>query len=385
MGNPSSCQLLFSIVTKRIKEIWKRINPQSFLSKVICKGWFSLVLCQILDLMPYFHHEEKPHLRGHVAGSSEVSTFGCNHRPLVESLPNESSGTLQTTIVSPSKDEEFGKDMFSLNFWQGHFEHVCWFNPIQTKWAGNSWQLRGLFITSWWNQQLSGIWLRKKKPFYCRCHLHSCWIPVFLGEVSILLGDVPIFQPVPRFFGGPRPGWWQQRISQGLSSHPGGKGSGYPWGYPKNSGLLWKILLEWMIWGYPHFRKPPYQLQYLWLMSFVCIYIYIHTYVYTVYVKYLYVCIHKHALSLSLSLHSTLVSHIYRHVETCKYMNLPSRTGLIVTIDHHFRMGLEDTCNTLILCSSKSEPVFVQTSHLCCGCLKFDCRVAVRAVQDLLI
>ena len=165
MGNPSSCQLLFSIVTKRIKEIWKRFNPQSFLSKVICKGWFSLVLCQILDLMPYFHHEEKPHLRGHVAGSSEVSTFGCNHRPLVESLPNESSGTLQTTIVSPSKDEEFGKDMFSLNFWQGHFEHVCWFNPIQTKWAGNSWQLRGLFITSWWNQQLSGIWLRKKKPF----------------------------------------------------------------------------------------------------------------------------------------------------------------------------------------------------------------------------
>ena len=32
------------------------------------------------------------------------------------------------------------------------------------------------------------------------------------------------------------------------------------WGYPKN-GLLWKILLTWMIWGYlgyHHFRKHPY-------------------------------------------------------------------------------------------------------------------------------
>jgi hypothetical protein len=29
-------------------------------------------------------------------------------------------------------------------------------------------------------------------------------------------------------------------------------------GYPKMDGLQWKILLKWMIWRYPHFRKPSY-------------------------------------------------------------------------------------------------------------------------------
>ena len=28
--------------------------------------------------------------------------------------------------------------------------------------------------------------------------------------------------------------------------------------YPKMDGIHWKILLIWMIWGYPHFRKPPF-------------------------------------------------------------------------------------------------------------------------------
>ena len=28
-------------------------------------------------------------------------------------------------------------------------------------------------------------------------------------------------------------------------------------GVPKMDGFQWKILLKWMIWGYPHFRKPP--------------------------------------------------------------------------------------------------------------------------------
>ena len=38
------------------------------------------------------------------------------------------------------------------------------------------------------------------------------------------------------------------------------------WGYPKMDGLYWKIPFKWMIWGYHHFRKPPYN---------PCIYIYI--------------------------------------------------------------------------------------------------------------
>ena len=39
------------------------------------------------------------------------------------------------------------------------------------------------------------------------------------------------------------------------------------WGYPKMDGLYWKIPFKWMIWGYHHFRKPPYN---------PCIYIYIY-------------------------------------------------------------------------------------------------------------
>ena len=30
------------------------------------------------------------------------------------------------------------------------------------------------------------------------------------------------------------------------------------WWYPKMDGLEWKTLLNWMIWGYPYFRKQPY-------------------------------------------------------------------------------------------------------------------------------
>ena len=30
------------------------------------------------------------------------------------------------------------------------------------------------------------------------------------------------------------------------------------WGYPKMDGWKWKTLLRWVIWGYHHFRKPPF-------------------------------------------------------------------------------------------------------------------------------
>jgi hypothetical protein len=35
-------------------------------------------------------------------------------------------------------------------------------------------------------------------------------------------------------------------------------GASHKWGYPKNAGwgISYKIQLTWMIWGYPHFRKP---------------------------------------------------------------------------------------------------------------------------------
>ena len=38
-------------------------------------------------------------------------------------------------------------------------------------------------------------------------------------------------------------------------------GSFHKWWYPKIDGFQWKILLKWMIWGYPHFRKPSHLLR----------------------------------------------------------------------------------------------------------------------------
>ena len=35
-------------------------------------------------------------------------------------------------------------------------------------------------------------------------------------------------------------------------------GAFHKWWYPKMDGLSWKFLLRLMIWGYPHFRKPPH-------------------------------------------------------------------------------------------------------------------------------
>ena len=37
-------------------------------------------------------------------------------------------------------------------------------------------------------------------------------------------------------------------------------GGFHKWGYPKKNGSYWKILLNWMISEYPHFRKPSYLL-----------------------------------------------------------------------------------------------------------------------------
>ena len=36
-------------------------------------------------------------------------------------------------------------------------------------------------------------------------------------------------------------------------------GGFHKWGIPKMDGLQGKVLLKWMIWRYPHFRKPPYR------------------------------------------------------------------------------------------------------------------------------
>ena len=40
--------------------------------------------------------------------------------------------------------------------------------------------------------------------------------------------------------------------------HPQILGGVHKWRYPQMDGLEGKIPLKWMIWGYPHFRKPPF-------------------------------------------------------------------------------------------------------------------------------
>ena len=40
----------------------------------------------------------------------------------------------------------------------------------------------------------------------------------------------------------------------------------HKWGYRKMDDLYWKILLKWMIWGYPYFRKPIY----IYPMKYAC-------------------------------------------------------------------------------------------------------------------
>ena len=39
----------------------------------------------------------------------------------------------------------------------------------------------------------------------------------------------------------------------------------HKWVYPKMVGLQWKIPLNWMIWGYPYFRKPSYMYIYVYI------------------------------------------------------------------------------------------------------------------------
>ena len=36
-------------------------------------------------------------------------------------------------------------------------------------------------------------------------------------------------------------------------------------GVPQNGWFIWKTLLKWMIWGYHHFRKPPYIYIYIYI------------------------------------------------------------------------------------------------------------------------
>ena len=59
--------------------------------------------------------------------------------------------------------------------------------------------------------------------------------------------------PFPRTWNSTGPLWEFERFmeSHGIWGFP-------KMGEPKNGWLQGKILLKWMIWGYPYFRKPPF-------------------------------------------------------------------------------------------------------------------------------
>ena len=61
-----------------------------------------------------------------------------------------------------------------------------------------------------------------------------------------ILSWTPFFQP-----------WW---LAGSMFIYQMVYGSFLNMGVPRMDGLNGKILLRWMIWGYPHFRKPPYVL-----------------------------------------------------------------------------------------------------------------------------
>ena len=61
------------------------------------------------------------------------------------------------------------------------------------------------------------------------------------------------WQPMMGFLGGKPPERDQKFRFKGIIY-----GCFQKLGYPKMDGLQWKIPLTWMIWGYHHFRKPPY-------------------------------------------------------------------------------------------------------------------------------
>ena len=57
-------------------------------------------------------------------------------------------------------------------------------------------------------------------------------------------------------------------------------GGFHKYGHPRMDGLQRNIRLEWMIWGYPHWWKPPYIYIYTYIYTYIYIYVYIHIYIY---------------------------------------------------------------------------------------------------------
>jgi hypothetical protein len=60
-------------------------------------------------------------------------------------------------------------------------------------------------------------------------------------------------------------------------------------GYPKKG----KSIYKWLIWGYPHFRKPPC----IYIYTYICIYIFIYKYIHNIYI-YVYIYIYLYPMQI---------------------------------------------------------------------------------------
>ena len=78
------------------------------------------------------------------------------------------------------------------------------------------------------------------------------------GNLNTIDLSISTWTPGPQPSYGKKWAWWS-----GLKVE-------FPWGYPFIAGwFLWtgKSQSKYMIWGYPHFRKPPYI---LWFIGYTC-------------------------------------------------------------------------------------------------------------------
>ena len=112
----------------------------------------------------------------------------------------------------------------------GHIESPLPATGSVCRWAGLNWELPIILD----RLSHSSYWMNPPPGRNCEAifHLGKCW-----HSVQFLLD-------------------WT--IDSALLLSWKGYGGFLQWGYPKMDGLQWNILWKRMIWGYSHFRKPPY-------------------------------------------------------------------------------------------------------------------------------
>ena len=84
---------------------------------------------------------------------------------------------------------------------------------------------------------------------------HQFYFPINIGNFIIPIDELIFFRGVAQ----PPTGRWCSFFFFNLW----GYGGFLKWRYPKAGWFIRKIPLNWMIWGYPYFRKPPYNVIYV--------------------------------------------------------------------------------------------------------------------------